>query len=117
MLVVATGVKRQTAKSRSTALHHREFFMCFKNVQNNCRYEYTPRRVNVFEIGKMLPVFSEVSVTASTLPRLQLSIQGAQLASHLVSTIQHFMTEDCKFVCTVLLNLSPLPGCAGLATN
>jgi len=30
MLVVATGVKRQTAKSRSTALHHREFFYVFQ---------------------------------------------------------------------------------------
>jgi hypothetical protein len=117
MLVVATGVKRETAKSRSTALHHTTFFMCFKNVQNNCRYECTHRRVNVFEIRKMLPVFSEVSVAASTLPRLQLSIQGAQLASHLVSTVQHFMIADCKFVCTVLLIHSPLSGCAGLPTN
>jgi hypothetical protein len=80
MLVVATWVKRQTANSRSTALHctalhctalhYRAFIMCFKKVQNNCRYEYTPRRVNVFEIGKLLTVFSEVSLARSTLPRL-----------------------------------------------
>jgi len=91
--------------------------MCFKNIQNNCRYEYTPRRVNVFEIGKMLSVFSEVSLAVSTLPRLQLPIQGAQLAGHLVSTIQHFMIADCKFICAVLLIHSPIPGCAGLPTN
>lgn len=89
----------------------------FQKVQNNCRYEYTPRRVNVFEIGKMLPVFSEVSLAVSTLLRLQLSIQGEQLASHLVSTIEHFKIADFKFICAVLLIHSPIPGCAGLPTN
>jgi hypothetical protein len=63
LLAHGTWAKRLAGKRGSTAYTTPSTF-CFKNVDSEWSYDYTPSKVNVSEIGIMLPGHSAVSIAA-----------------------------------------------------